>query len=87
MNHKSFSIRNIKSSKFKIEFFQMEFFQTQQKQATAAAAEYIASAKMSRCEECNISFSKYQVGIIILPPPPNKHLPEYLAKPLIYCSN
>jgi hypothetical protein len=45
----------------------MEFFQTQQKQATAAAAEYIASAKMSRCEECNINFSKYQVGITIFP--------------------
>ena len=59
----------------------MEFFQTQQKQATAAAAEYIASAKMSRCEECNINFSKYQVGI------PQQALPEYFAKQLIYCSN
>ena len=43
-------------------YFQIEFFQSQQKQAAqAAAAAAVAAAKMSRCEECNINFSKYQV--------------------------
>jgi hypothetical protein len=46
---------------------QLEFLQTQQKQAAAA----LAVAKMSRCDECNINFSKYQ---------------NYVAHKKYYCS-
>jgi len=45
---------------------QLEFLQTQQKQAAA-----LAVAKMSRCDECNINFSKYQ---------------NYVAHKKYYCS-
>jgi hypothetical protein len=56
-------------------YFQIEFFHSQQRQAAAAAAATaaaataavaeaaVAAAKMSRCEECNINFSKYQVNV------------------------